>query len=78
MGSNQRLIGMGTFVRRVGLSPPVVRGLEAAGVVSPLRADSGWRMFSEADVRAALQWKTQRNSNASPERTDAGTDATAT
>lgn len=60
MHRNQKRMGMGLFAKRAGLSPPVIRGLEAAGVVKPLRTDSGWRAFSEADLRSALNWKDQR------------------
>ena len=37
-----------------------MRGLEAAGVIKPSRSDSGWRQFSESDVKAVLRWKALR------------------
>ena len=52
--------GMAEFCRRVKLSPPVVRGLEAAGVVQPVRTTTGWRAFSTTDVSAARNWKAAR------------------
>jgi DNA-binding transcriptional MerR regulator len=41
----------------VKISAPVMRGLEAAGVITPAKSNKGWRMFSEADRQAVAQWK---------------------
>jgi DNA-binding transcriptional MerR regulator len=49
--------GTNTFLRLVKISAPVMRGLEAAGVITPAKSDKGWRMFSEADRQAVAQWK---------------------
>ncbi len=57
---NGTKLGTGTFLRLTGLSGPQMRGLEAAGLVNPSRADSGWRQFDEADLRAAIAWKTSQ------------------
>lgn len=50
-------IGTGTFLRRTRISSVTMRLLEAQGVIRPERADSGWRMFSEEDVQAAIAWR---------------------
>jgi DNA-binding transcriptional MerR regulator len=63
---------MAAFSRHVGLSPPIIRGLEAAGVVNPIKTDSGWRAFSPEDVQRARAWKAERKAakaeGAKPER----------
>jgi len=38
--------------------------LEAAGVIQPVRADSGWRQFSEQDVKATIEWKSNNRRSA--------------
>ena len=53
-----RLMGTSAFLRRAGISAPLMRGLEAAGVIAPARTfDTGWRMFTETDVAAVERWK---------------------
>ena len=54
-----RAFGMGEFCKIVRLTPPIVRGLEAAGVVSPVKTTSGWRAFSSTDVDSARAWREQ-------------------
>jgi hypothetical protein len=54
-------LGTTTFLKRTGLSGPVMRGLEAAAVIAPSKSDSGWRQFSESDVQAALKWRAERS-----------------
>jgi hypothetical protein len=49
--------GTTTFLRRARISAPIMRGLEAAGVIVPDKSDRGWRLFSEADLRAVAEWK---------------------
>jgi DNA-binding transcriptional MerR regulator len=60
MADAKQTIGTGTFIKLTGLPVPRMRELEAAGIINPIKTDSGWRAFSDADVRAALQWKQQR------------------
>ena len=57
---NDVRLGTAAFCRRVGLSAPVVRGLEAAGVINPIVTEKGWRAFSERDVADATKWKHDR------------------
>jgi DNA-binding transcriptional MerR regulator len=52
-------LGTGTFIRRTGITTSKMRELEAAGVIRPIRSDSGWRQFTEADVQAALRFVTE-------------------
>jgi len=52
--------GTKTFLKRTGLSTPIMRGLEVMEIIKPLKCDSGWRMFSEADITAALAWKARQ------------------
>jgi hypothetical protein len=42
------------------ISSAEMRALEAVGVIVPLRADTGWRTFCEADVAAVAAWRAQR------------------
>ena len=60
MADPKQPMGTGTFIKRTGISAPTMRGLEAAGVIRPIKTDSGWRAFSEQDVAAALRWKAGR------------------
>jgi len=30
--------------------------MESLGVIAPLKSDTGWRLFSDADVAAATAW----------------------
>jgi DNA-binding transcriptional MerR regulator len=53
-------LGTGSFIRRTRVTTATMRVLEAAGVIHPVRSDSGWRQFSEADVVAALKWRHER------------------
>jgi DNA-binding transcriptional MerR regulator len=68
--TEQLRYGTSTFLRRTGISAPMMRGLEAAGVILPEKSDRGWRLFRESDVRAVLQWKTtrRRRKATAPER----------
>ena len=50
-------LGTTSFLRRAGISAPVMRGLEAGGVINPSKTDTGWRQFTEQDVARALAWK---------------------
>jgi len=61
-------LGTTTFLKRTGLSGPIMRGLEAAGIISPSKSDSGWRQFSTADLEAALKWRAQRAVERRPAR----------
>ena len=54
--------GTTTYLRVTGISGPTMRGLEAAGIIAPSRTDTGWRQFSEQDVRRAIEWKASRRS----------------
>lgn len=56
----EQKIGTTTFLRRAGISAPVMRGLEAAEVIHPSKTDTGWRQFTESDVQKALAWKAAR------------------
>jgi len=58
--TDELMYGTSTFLKRTGLSAPVMRGLEAAGVISPRKSDRGWRLFTERDIRAVAQWKADR------------------
>jgi DNA-binding transcriptional MerR regulator len=53
-------LGTGTFIRRTGITTAKMRELEAAGIIQPVRADSGWRQFSESDVQATQRWQAER------------------
>jgi DNA-binding transcriptional MerR regulator len=55
-------LGTTTFLRRAGITAPAMRVAEAAGVIAPSRTDTGWRQFTEQDVRAAIAWKASRRS----------------
>ena len=68
-------MGTGTFLRRTGLSAPVMRGLEVAGVIAPSKTDTGWRQFSESDVRRALAWKQARQRKAGKRHSGATAEA---
>ena len=52
--------GTGTFLKLTGIPVPRMRELEAAGIINPIKTDSGWRAFSQQDVAAAIRWKQQR------------------
>jgi hypothetical protein len=49
--------GKNTMIKDTGLSGTVLLGLEAAGILNPIKVDSGWRAYSETDYKAALRWK---------------------
>jgi len=53
-------IGATTFRKMTGITPALMRALESTGIIHPLRADSGWRSFSQKDVDAVLEWKAAR------------------
>lgn len=55
----EKYVGSTTFFKQTGLGGAEMRGLEAAGVISPIRTDNGWRAYSQADVAAARKWKAQ-------------------
>ena len=57
---NEPKYGSGTFLRRARISGPVMRALEEVGIITPVRSDRGWRMFSESDLQAVAQWKANR------------------
>ena len=57
---SQVMFGTKTFLKRTGLSTPIMRGLEVMEIIHPIRCDSGWRMFSEADIKAAIAWKARQ------------------
>jgi DNA-binding transcriptional MerR regulator len=54
--AEDKLMGTGTFLKRTGINPPRMRYLEAAGIIKPLRTDTGWRSFREQDVAATMKW----------------------
>lgn len=54
-------LGMGDFCKAVGYSDSTVRRLELMGVVTPSRTQSGWRVFTDADVEAVKAWREARN-----------------
>jgi DNA-binding transcriptional MerR regulator len=47
------LMGSSSFTRLTGADGPMIRLLEARGIINPVRSDKGWRLFSETDVEAA-------------------------
>lgn len=53
-------MGTSTFLRSIGASAPTMRILEARGVISPSKSDSGWRQFSAEDVQAARAFFAQQ------------------
>jgi len=53
-------MGTNTFLRSIGASAPTMRLLEARGVISPSKSDSGWRQFSAEDVTAARAFLAQQ------------------
>jgi hypothetical protein len=69
---NDGPMSMKAFCQRTGLNPVLVRGLEIAGVVKPVRMNnvSRWRVFTTADVNAALRWKAEEDERrrVAPER----------
>ena len=57
-------LGTGTFIHRTGITTAKMRELEAAGVIHPVRADSGWRQYTESDVQAVLRYLAKRQRRA--------------
>lgn len=53
-------LGTTAFCKLVGISEPIMRGLEAGGIIKPMRTEAGWRVFSQADVDAAKHWKANK------------------
>ena len=56
----QERFGSSTFLRLTSMSAPMMRALEARGVIQPLRSDRGWRLFSQQDVTAALAFRREQ------------------
>ena len=50
------LLGFADFRRLTGCDNVRLRLMEAARVISPARTQTGWRVFTQADVEAAKQW----------------------
>ena len=53
-------IGATNFRKITGITPALMRALEATDVIHPLVSDSGWRSFAQADVAAVAAWKAAR------------------
>ena len=67
--THERRFGSTTFLRLTGYSAPMMRALEARGIIQPLKSDRGWRLFSTEDVDAALAFRRkQRGDFAAVER----------
>src|SRR5579859_5419972 len=49
--SNNDYLKIGDVARRVGISPTVIRMWESLGLARPRRTASGYRMYSQEDVR---------------------------
>jgi hypothetical protein len=58
------LLGFADFRRLTGCDNVRVRLMEAAHVISPARTQTGWRVFTQADVEAARAWMAE---NARPQ-----------
>ncbi len=57
---NEKRIGSGQFLTDADVTGPMMRVMEAGGVITPLKTAAGWRLFSESDVVAARRWKQQQ------------------
>ncbi len=58
--ANEKHIGSGEFLSEADVTGPMMRIMEASGVITPLKTKAGWRLFSESDVVAARRWKQQQ------------------
>lgn len=54
--AKNRLLGTTTFLQEVGCTAGRMRLMEAAGVINPIKADSGRRTFNDKDVAAAKSY----------------------
>ena len=63
MGKPEEFLGTTTFLKQVGITAGRMRLLEAAGVIKPLKADSGRRTFTRRDVEAARAHMAARPAN---------------
>lgn len=63
MSKSEELLGTTTFLKEAGINAGRMRLLEAAGVIKPLKADSGRRMFNRKDVEAVKAHMAKRPPN---------------
>lgn len=56
LGRQMDLLGFADFRRLTGADNVKLRLMEAAHVISPARTQTGWRVFTQADVEAAKVW----------------------
>jgi hypothetical protein len=60
MDSSITRIGATTFRKMTRISAAEMRALEAVGILTPLRSDSGWRSFEQRDVEAVNAWRAEQ------------------
>jgi DNA-binding transcriptional MerR regulator len=59
---NEPLLGFADFRRATGCDNVRLRLMEAAHVLTPARTQTGWRVFTQADVETAKQWLAENSS----------------
>ena len=52
--------GSKAYYKETGVNGPMMRALEVMGIIKPLRSESGWRLFSEEDIKATKAWKARQ------------------
>ncbi len=63
MAKTDELLGTTTFLREAGINAGRMRLLEAAGVIRPMKADSGRRTFTRKDVETVRAHMAKRPPN---------------
>lgn len=63
MATKDELLGTTTFLKETKITASRMRLLEAAGVIQPIKADSGRRIFTRQDVATVKAHMARRPPN---------------